>query len=183
MIDDLALTTHQITLLVGPASILPPLFEGIAQFALRSPLVVLDGGNTFQGYALARALYRRAPQNEAAAALRRVLLARVFTCYQMTTLLSEAALPIQPTLVLDFLSTFYDQSVRAAERQRLLTLCIRRLQILSRQAPVAVWVRQRLVIPEDAVQFLGLLQQAAGETWQPERLPAPAHTQPSLFPL
>jgi hypothetical protein len=75
-------------------------------------------------------------------ALGRISLARAFTCYQMLTLLSETpAIPQQPTLVLDLLATFYDESVRAADALHLLENCLADLRRLSAQAPVVVSAR------------------------------------------
>jgi hypothetical protein len=75
-------------------------------------------------------------------ALARITLARAFTCYQMLTLLSETpAIPHQPTLALDLLATFYDESVPAAEALRLLERCLVDLRRLSAQAPVVVSAR------------------------------------------
>jgi hypothetical protein len=155
----------RILLLVSPVSTLNTLFDLIARLALQNNLYILDGGNAFQGYTLASALRRRTP--DIASPMQRVLLSRAFTCYQMSVLLSEEHFEPYPIVILDFLSTFYDQSVHAGERRRLLTGCIRRLQALSRQAPVAVWVRQRSVIPEDALPFLEILKQSAGQVWYP----------------
>ncbi len=74
--------------------------------------------------------------------------------------------------MLDFLASFYDQGVRIADRRRLLTGCLRQLQALSRRAPVAVWVRQRTSVPEEALDFLERVQEAAGQVWFPPRSPA-----------
>ncbi len=75
-------------------------------------------------------------------ALERIRLARAFTCYQMLSLLSETPATLgQPTLVLDLLATFYDESVRADEALRLLESCLVDLRRLSVQAKVVVSVR------------------------------------------
>jgi hypothetical protein len=179
----------RILLLVSPGDTLPALFELVARLALQDSLYVLDGGNTFQGYYLARALRRYTA--DIAAPMQRVLLSRAFTCYQMSALLDEdcftpgspSSRPA-PILVLDFLSSFYDQGVRITDRRRLLTGCIRRLQILSRRAPVAVWVRQRSTVPEEALPFLEIVKNAAGQVWAPPRPDAlPAPRQAELFSL
>ena len=167
-------------LLISPSSTLPALFAKVARLAQQGGLFVLDGGNTFQGYTLAAALRnQRVVIDEA---LRRVTLSRAFTCYQVETLLEEHPFEGQPILVLDFLSTFYDQGVYAADRRRLLQGCIRRLQLLSRAAPVAVWVRQRAVVPEEGIAFLDSLRRASGQVWVPPHPPAlPTLRQPALF--
>ena len=172
----------QILLVVTPAASLGSLFEMVARMALAGPLTVLDGGNCFQGYGLARSLRRQLDDPEVLdRALHNVLLSRVFTCYQMETLLSEGAFESAPILVLDFLATFYDQGVRVADRRRLLELCLGRLRAISKRAPVAVWVRQRPVIPQEGLSFLGQVRAAAGQVFAPTPLPTAPVRQPMLF--
>jgi hypothetical protein len=172
----------QMLLVVTPAASLGTLFEMAARMALAGPLIVFDGGNCFQGYGLARSLRRQLDDSEALdRALHNVLLSRVFTCYQMETLLSEGDFESAPILVLDFLATFYDQGVRVADRRRLLELCLGRLQAISKRAPVAVWVRQRPVIPQEGLSFLDQVRAAAGQVFSPMPLPARAAYQPALF--
>lgn len=178
-------TLGRILLLVSPDPLAGELFAMVAHLALQGPLYVLDGGNTFQGYALARALRRQT--SDIVEPMQRVLLSRAFTCYQVAALF-DTMLPGQdlrryPVLVLDFLATFYDQDVRVPERRRLLRGCIRRLEALARRVPVAVWVRQRSVVPQEAISFLEMVQDAAGQTWYPSRRPVPpVLRQAALFP-
>ncbi len=177
--------SDQILLLVLPDTLANELFAMLAHLALQGPIYVLDGGNTFQGYSLARALRRRT--SDIAAPMQRVLLSRAFTCYQMSALFEGLLagrdfLPY-PVLVLDFLSTFYDQDVRVPERRRLLQGCIRRLEALARRVPVVLWVRQRSAVPQEALGFLAMVQNAAGQVWYPPRQPVlPALKQAALFP-
>jgi hypothetical protein len=176
-------------LIVSPASTMDSLFELIARLALQGSLSVLDGGNTFQGYALARMLRRQVVDIEPP--LQRVLLSRAFTCYQMSALLSLPALTgesqpadLSPIFVLDFLASFYDQGVRIGDRRRLLGSSVRQLQALSRRRRVVVWIRQRTSIPEEALNFLEVVQAAAGQVWTPPRAPAlPVERQMPLFSL
>jgi hypothetical protein len=99
----------------------------------------------------------------------------------MHTLLSEGDFAARPVLVLDFLATFYDQGVRVADRRRLLRESLARLSHLSRKVPVAVWVRQCSVIPEEGLGFLSLVRGAAGQVWVPDSLPVAPPRQPLLF--
>src|SRR5690606_9979965 len=93
----------------------------------------------------------------------------------------EHGLPC-PVLVLDFLGTFEDQDVRVTERRRLLRGCIQQLQTLARRTSVAVWVRQRSAVPQEALGFLDIVQDAAGQVWYPPRRPVlPALKQAALF--
>ncbi len=115
------------------------LFDLMARLALTGPLRVLDGGNCINVYPLARALRRQTADLEAA--LRNVKLSRAFTCYQMLALLAETPASEQPTLVLDMLDTFYDESVPLYETRRLLEISIRELRRLCAGAPLVVSAR------------------------------------------
>ncbi len=214
----------RILLLVAPDSLAGDLFEMVARLALQGSPYILDGGNTFQGYSLARALRRHT--RDIAGPMQRVMLSRAFTCYQMSALFEGllaggdfASCPLRPAapehglpcplhpaapehglpcplhpaapehglpcpvLVLDFLGTFYDQDVRVTERRRLLRGCIQQLQTLARRTSVAVWVRQRSAVPQEALGFLDIVQDAAGQVWYPPRRPVlPALKQAALFP-
>lgn len=170
--------------MVAPSATLATLFDRLAQLALQGPVNVVDAGNVFQGYTLSRALCRYSNPQLAQSALQRVMLSRVFTCYQMRTLLIGENLTGHPLLVLDFLSTFYDQSVHSKERRRLLQACIQRLQVISQCTLVAIWVQQRTVIPEDSLPFIQMLVDATGgNTWHAAPLPVASPKQLTLFPV
>lgn len=112
--------------------------ELTARLALAGEARVLDAGNWFEAHAIARLVRRRT--TELQAALERVRVARAFTCYQVITLLEQSPASETPTLVLNLLSTFMDESVPLAEREQLLEQAIGHLRRLSRVAPVAVSV-------------------------------------------
>ena len=137
-----------------------------ARLAQRGAVRLLDGGNSFDGYGLARALHQQGPQWRLA--LERISVARAFTCYQMATLLAQTdALP-RPTLVLDLLDTFSDENTPFSDRRRLLEQCLAHLQRLCQPAQVAVSVRLPPASPQ-AEQLLERLTaavvQADGEVW------------------
>ncbi len=112
------------------------MLELAARLALSGELRVLDGGNRFNVYPVARTIRRYSP--ELTAALARIRLARAFTCYQAAAMLAEMPAEPRPLLVIDLLATFYDESVNLNESRRLLAGCIPHLQRLSRCAPVVV---------------------------------------------
>ncbi len=156
------------------------MFNLAARASMNAHLYILDGGNQFQGYELARCL--RQITTDVQCALHRISLSRVFTCYQMETLLIQTTFSKNPVLVLDFLATFYDQSVPAAERRRLLYSCVNRLKQISQQAPLVVWARTRRLVPEEAVDFVDVLRRAAGVVVSPiVPAPAPGWRQPALL--
>ena len=134
----------------------------IAHLALRSPLRVLDGGNHFDAHGIARDLRRKT--HHLKPALERIQVARAFTCYQVISLLGDSALVTLPTLVLDLLTTFYDENVALPERLRLLQLCLEQLRRLSRLAPVIVTSTPRLEGQAD--ELLERLEAGADQTWR-----------------
>jgi hypothetical protein len=169
--------TGEVLLVVAPHAGGALMMELVARLAGRGPLRLLDGGNRFDLYRCSQAIARALDGGTADLrdVLGRIQLARAFTCYQMVALLAETPARPVPTLVLDLLSTFYDESVPAGESRRLLETCLCDLQRLSVLAPVAVSAQPGPNRPE----LLEVLRAAAGQVCllQPH-LPPP---QPRLF--
>jgi hypothetical protein len=155
------------------------MWDLIARLVCQGALRLLDGGNRFDVYrcnlAIGHALGGQTA--DLPAALERIHLRRAFTCYQLVALLKETPTQPVPTLVLDLLSTFYDENVSAAESLRLLRICLAHLQRLNRLAPVAISVRPGP--PDSRPELLEAVLEAAGQVWTLEpNLPAPP---PRLF--
>lgn len=170
----------QISLLIAPSSAITVLMEMTAQIALQRHILILDGGNRFDGYGLAQTLRKHTVNINPA--LQNVLLSRIFTCYQMKAFLSEFNDNTLPILVLDLLATFLDENVKLPMRQSLLSDCLSCLQKLSRLNPVVLWVRKRS-LPQ--IEDEGLLDQvfsASNRVWHIENS-APGASQPALFNL
>ena len=145
-----------------------------ARLARRGPVMILDGGNRCNAYTLARAAGGR-PE-----VLGRIFLSRAFTCYQMAALLEDTPAGTAPVLLLDFLSTFYDEAVSAFERRRLLEGCLVQLRRLSRAAGVAVSIcPPKIASPENGA-LLATLRAAADGVWSPPAA-LPAAGAPRLF--
>lgn len=147
-------------LVVAPKALRPTLLTLTAQLAEHGPLRVLDGGNRFNAYTVARAARGR-PE-----VLGRITVSRAFTCYQLLSLLeSTPAIPV-PFMLLDMLSTFYDESVPTGERMRLLDRCI---DELGRLAPGggAVSVHPPAIPSAAARAMLARLEAAAADVWYP----------------
>src|ERR1035437_3198321 len=119
------------SLLVGPSSLNTRLLQGIAYLSAQASgrskphIHVLDGGNRFNGYTLARAAHGR-PE-----LLNCITVARAFTCIQVLALLESTPASDGPFIILDLLRTFYDESVQAGERKRLLRGCLTQMQRLE----------------------------------------------------
>jgi hypothetical protein len=148
----------------------------LATLALRGRVLVVDGSNCFDAYALARALRQRTAQVQAT--LQSVRLSRAFTCYQMATLLAELPVDGTPVIILDMLSTFLDENVHFSKRQRLLDESLNLLRRISQDAPVAVWARTRAPLNGEVQQFLTPLLESAQDIWELQAPEIPSHQLP-----
>jgi hypothetical protein len=126
-------------LVVGPRTYLPSLLRLTARLAESGPVRVVDGGNVYNVYPVARAV-RGQPE-----VLERIRLSRAFSCYQMLAMLENLWFEPARTgpahgppvfggigkfVILDFLRSFYDESVQTGERKRLLRQCLGHLERL-----------------------------------------------------
>jgi hypothetical protein len=168
--------TGKISLVVAPRAVMESLTSMLATLALRGRVLVVDGSNCFDAYALARTLRRHTAQVQAA--LQSVLLSRVFTCHQMMAMLAELPVDGTPVIVLDMLSTFLDENVRFAKRQRLLDESLNLLRRISQYAPVAVWARTRTSLNDENQQFLTPLLESAQDIWELQAPQIPSHKLP-----
>ncbi len=157
------LIPRRISLVVADAPAGPLLPDLIAQMAVRGPLRVLDAGNCFPAYPVAREIRRATPDLEAA--LKRIQIARAFTCYQVLALLEGTPDDTTPVLILELLSTFTDESVKLVERQRLLVRCSQEIQRLRREAPVGIITSLQPILP-DSQTLLKIVERVADEVWR-----------------
>lgn len=181
--DTLELTSGQILAILAPHAGRNVMLATAARFALRGPVRVLDGGNHFNAYIVARSIRRLTADIDSA--LARISLARAFTCHHMEALLAAALLvqhhlaPAPATLVFDLLATFYDESVNLAERRRLLLLCQRYFKAISVHSPLLISLRPASADRPDQQALLDEMLAFADNVWQVET-PVPA-TIPRLF--
>ena len=160
----LDLSSGHLALVVAPGQALERLLDLTAHLAPQGALRVLDGGNSFNVYTVARYLRRRTPYLKAA--LQNIRIARAFTCYQMLALLEGTPTSPVPTLVLDLLATYYDESVPLGERRRLLSGSLAQLRRLSLGAPVGVAVRLPPADQPERHELLAMLEGAADQVWR-----------------
>jgi len=136
----------------------------IARLAAAGTVRVLDGGNSFNAYGVAREVRRHTHHLESA--LERISLSRAFTCYQMAALLADTASGAGATLVLELLLTFADENVRREERQRLLEGCLahlQRLQVGGAQLMVSISLQS---VSEPG--WLEMIEGISGQVWRLE---------------
>lgn len=174
MNDLIQLTPKRLHLVLSPRPHRRKLMNELtARLAAAGPLLVLDGGNSFDAYGLSRLLRHQVPDWKAA--LERTKLARAFTCHQMSTLLEQTAALPQPTLVLEVLDTFYDENIPLPERQRLLKGCLKDLRRLAEVTSVAISAAP--LKPGQPPEFLEQLVSTAGQVWHfetPQIAPPPS---------
>jgi hypothetical protein len=163
--------SNRLMVLTAPHAASALMLELSARLSAAGQLRVLDGGNRFNVYPVARAVRRYT--SDLTGALARIRLARALTCYQMAALLAKTPADGLPTLVIDLLATFYDDNAKLAESQRLLTDCIPHLKRLSQFAPVVVSAKPPAPLCAEKGVLANALQAAAGNSWHLEVLPAP----------
>ena len=166
----------KISLVVSPRAVVPSLMTMLAALASRGRVIVVDGGNCFDGYALARALRRQT--HLVHEALAQVLLSRAFTCYQMVATLAELPIDGTPVIILDLLSTFLDENVTLSKRQRLLENSLNLLRRISAGAPVAIWARTHTTPTGEDQQLLTPVLESAHDIWELETPVLPDHQLP-----
>lgn len=166
--------SQPVTVLVAPQAARDAMLDLTARLALHGPLRVFDGGNHFNAYAVARGLRRQTAQVDEA--LNRIRMARAFTCYQMLALLSAAPAGSTPTLVLDLLCTFYDDSVPLPEARRLLGAVLVEVERLARGGRVVISTRPPAQAGPERLALVDALCEAlpARFLYPAEALPAPA---------
>ena len=148
----------------------------IAELGLFGPVTIMDGGNRYRPYQVATFLRRKTVDVSTAA--NRLFSRRAFTCYEMNTLLSSTPSLNQPYLILDLLSTFYDDHVPTHEACRLLKSCLGQIQRLVVSGPVVV-----TLAPPRAEDRDFLIEQVCRQADEViiKEAPACAPIQPVLF--
>jgi hypothetical protein len=178
---DLAhLRSRQIILIIAGHAALDQMLKMIASVALQEQVRVMDGGNQFNVYLVARVIRRLTAQLNQA--LKNIHVSRSFNCYQMTALLEDAGVVPRAVFILDFLSSFYDEDVSLEESQRLLRRSIRSVKRLSRQATIFISARPSAHDPSRQV-LLDMLKDAATLVWEGEPPSEEAWRNRKLLPL
>lgn len=129
----------KIGLLIGPRAEREAMLRIAAALALRGAVHVLDAGNSFDAYRVARHIRRYTAQLPEA--LERISVARAFTCYQVLTLFEQTKATGTPQLVMDLLATFCDENVSQVESERLLKLVADHMRRLRNSGPVMVSIQ------------------------------------------
>lgn len=172
MNDLLKLSPREWNLLVLPRQYRDRLLVAMAHIALHSPLMVLDCGRQFDASMIARAARGR-PE-----IIDRIKVQRAFICYEAVKLLERTPTGNTPVIVLDFLSTFYDENVKIHTRKFLLESSLGHFQRLSQGAGLAVTVHTPS--SHDDLYLYERLRSCASHVAEYE-MPMPNTRQPGLF--
>jgi hypothetical protein len=159
MITNLEPKSGSWILLVGPHSMNATLLTMIARLGGHGAVRVLDGGNRFNAYVVARAACGR-PE-----VLNRITVSRAFTCHQVLSLLESTPAIHALIVVLDLLNTFYDESVQAGEQKRLLRSCMTHLERLIQTTGGVVSVHPPAVPSGAAQELWEMLQASASDAY------------------
>jgi len=159
-------------LLVAPSP--KQMLIAIARLAHVTPLTVLDCGRRFDSSIVARAARGRQE------VIDNVRIQRAFTCFEAARLLEQKRLEAAPIVVLDFLSTFYDENVKPGVRKFLLEHALHRFHRLGQGAGLAVSVYAPAAMDDDSLSLFERLQSAA-PTVSSYTLSEQGTSQPGLF--
>lgn len=155
--------SNQLYAVIGGHAAVDRLLELAARLALRGPLLLLDCGNRANPLPVVRELRRLTM--DPVRSLANIQTARAFTCYQVLALLEQtcARQVREPVVIFDLLASFYDESVRYDEGQRLLTAALGHVHGLLAGAPVMVSVRPP---PSDFPERAAFVQRVCAEADQ-----------------
>ena len=140
------------------------LMQPLATLAQCGPLKVIDGGNHFNAYRLAKAI--RSQGVDPTPILKQVYISRSFTCHQLAACLASVSVQSFPLIILDFLATFQDENVPLYERKRLFSTCLIRLKQIARCNPILVTVKA------NQADFVAALLANSDQVFQSEYQPA-----------
>jgi len=98
----------------------------------------------------------------------------------MLSLLETTNISGATILLLDFLATFYDESVSFPDRSRLLKICLPHIQRLSLHNGLLVTVHPPAIASPESESLIAQLARQADGVWTPQPS-APLVSQPALF--
>ncbi len=138
---------------------------------LQGGQLIIDGSNRFDLHYVAYGFRRFTPEWERAA--ERTQIVRAFTCYEMVKALEQVPPQPQPLLVIDMLSTFFDEAVTDRQSFRLVEKALTILEKVKKHRPAILTLSPA---PHDQPKRKGLIAQVREavdvvyvEPQQPER--------------
>jgi hypothetical protein len=129
-------TQDRLVAILGPRALNLEILKAVAAMSLKGEVRVIDAGNRFDAYLVARQIRRMTVAVNPC--LERIQLVRPFTCYQFMTALEELAHALSPLIIIEIANLFLDEDVNDADSRRLFEKGMRFLQRYSRESHVVV---------------------------------------------
>ena len=157
--------SNQILVITAGRAAREQMLEWEALLAIQDEVTIIDGGNRFNVYQVAKSVRRKTAKLHEA--LQNIKISRSFSCYQMAALLREIQTGTKPLFILDLLFSFYDEDIKVQESQRLLEKALIDLKRLSQNSPVVISTRPLTNNPERQI-LLDMLTDIAAVVWKGE---------------
>lgn len=159
--------TNHLHLIIDNHSFVSQTLQLIAALCHTSQVTLIDCGNRAQMYTVAKHL--RSYTNDPVSAMRNIRLSRAFTCYQVHKRLSTLQpQDNHPVIIMDMLTTFYDDEVKPAEANWLLLQSIAYILDISEKSPVLITTRATPAMAKEKSNLLQLLRQVSSVYETPE---------------
>jgi hypothetical protein len=175
---------NPITLVLGSNKAATKIQELIAYLAATGRTInIIDAGNMFDAYYVSKKI--RQNGNNPSEVLKNIFLSRAFTCFQVVELVEAFQEKDQILIVLDILSTFYDENVSTEESERLLGIVTDGINRLGYSNQVIVYTRLNPACSIKRLALVEKLQNLAGSTTYhlPEELHEAKNIQPTLIEM
>lgn len=151
----------------------------VASLSVQGNINIIDGGNTIKPYEITRLIRRKTHRLKEA--LNQIHISRVFTAYQMIELLrAQQGIQGDAVIILDMLTTFWDDSLTTPEAHRLLLNCLTYLEAIKTNSPVLVTLKTSANQQPERGGFVGLICESANQVIGLEETLKPNH-QLNLF--
>ena len=168
---------YQVLLFIAPGAARRQMLAWIALQAGTGKVRVIDGGNQFNVYQVAKHIRRQT--SGVYETLHNISVSRSFSCYQMTAMLEKTPPAATPLFILDFLFSYYDEDIRLRESQRLLQKALRTIYRISRHSTVVISTRPQMYSPDRSC-LLDRLRETATQQWEIEGETPPVIHVPAL---
>jgi len=150
-------------LTLAPKSSVSAVLSLVGKLADSKPAIhVLDGGNRFNAFEVAEAV------GGSEAVLDKIQVSRSFTCYELENLLETTHTTNTTFVCLDFLGTFFDESIQFHERHQLLRKSLNHIRRLNGTSGVWVIAHPPAVPSPSATNLIKTTVNASSELWLPE---------------
>ena len=162
MEKNLELTKGHWLLVKGAKTIIPTLLQITARLAEVGPVRVVDGGFRYNPLLINYILHFR-PK-----ALQRIKVSQAESCHDLLSFLEDMPTSLEPFVVLDLMSLFFDPFVHIDERRRKLGLSLQHLDRLAKGSGGLVSVHPPILPSQTESDLMKMVTEAAKDTFHME---------------